>query len=381
MKLMDRGLEVNFSNDTAEIYRKDNNEVITVGERLGDHLIIYMIPSRKVSINECKNTYVNSKLDNEEINKFSDNIEDKWHHRLGHVNNKHMQRLIKENLVTGIKDRELEEVNCESCKTCKLPRKTHKSIDYEQSNKILELLHIDVCGPMPVESIGSSRYILLIVDNYYGMYFTYFLKNKSDVFHTLIIFKEKCSNVLSKRIKCIRTDNGRELINNEFREFTNREGIEHQKTVPYNPESNEKVERRNRVILEHARTLLYESRLPLTFLAEAVAYVTHAANLTSRKNKIKTPYELWYNKITNISYLKTFGCIAYYHIPKNVRNKLQPSGKKAIMVGYSRERVGYRLFDLKDKIIFEERNVIFNEHIKGSYFLNECIRDDTDCIN
>jgi len=342
-----------------------------------------MIPLREVSSNECKSTYVNNKLDilNEETNEFSKNIEDKWHRRLGHINNKYMQRLIKENLATGIKDRELKEVNCESCKTCKLPRKTHKSIDYEQSNEILELLHIDVCGPMPVESIGGSRYILLIVDDYSGMYFTYFLKNKSDVLHTLIIFKEKCNNVLGKRIKCIRTDNGREFINNEFREFTNREGIEHQKTVPYNPESNGKVERGNRVILERARTLLHESRLPLTFWAEAVAYVTHAANLTPRKNKIKTPYELWYNKIPNVSYLKTFGCIAYYHIPKNARNKLQPSGKKAIMVGYSRERVGYRLFDLKDRSIREERNVIFDEHIKGSCFLNERKRDENDYRN
>jgi len=135
--------------------------------------------------------------------------------------------------------------------------------------------------------------------------------------------------VLGKRIKGIRTDNGREFINNEFCEFTNREDIKHQKIVSYNPESNGKVERGNRVTLERARTLLHESRLLLTFWAEAVAYVTHAANLTSRKNKIKTPYVLWYNKIPNISHLKTFGCIAYYHIPKNARNKLQSSGKKS----------------------------------------------------
>jgi len=205
MKLMDRGLEVNFSKDTAEICRKNNSKIVAVGEQLGDHLIIYMTPLREVRINECQNTYINSKLDtlNEETNKFSENIEDKWHRRLGHVNNKYIQRLIKENLVTGIKDRELKEINCESCKTCKLSRKTHKSIDYEQSNEISELLHIDVCGSMSVESIGGSRYILLIVDDYSSMYFTYFLKNKSDVLHMLITFKEKCNNVLGKRIKCI----------------------------------------------------------------------------------------------------------------------------------------------------------------------------------
>jgi len=154
----------------------------------------------------------------------------------------------------------------------------------------------------------------------------------SSILTTLIIFKEKYNNVLGKKIKCVRTDNGREFINNEFHEFTNREDIEHQKTVPYNPENNGKIERRNRVILERACTLLYEGILSLTFRVEAIAYVTHAANLTSRKNKIKTLYELWYNKIPNISYLKTFGCITYYHILKNARNKLQPSGKKAIMV-------------------------------------------------
>jgi len=79
----------------------------------------------------------------------------------------------------------------------------------------LRLLHIDVCESMLIESIGGSRYTLLIVD-YSGMYFIYFLKNKSDVLHMFfIIFKEKCNNVLDRKIKYIRIDNDREFINNE----------------------------------------------------------------------------------------------------------------------------------------------------------------------
>lgn len=204
-------------------------------------------------------------------------------------------------------------------------------------------------------------YVLLIVDDYSGMYFTYFLKNKSETLSIFQIFSQKCENILGKNIKCIRTDNGIEFSNNKFREFTGIKGIEHQKTVPYNPESNGKVERGNKVMLERARTLLYESGLPSSFWAEAVAYVAHTANLTPRKNKSKTPYEIWNGKVPNISYLRTFGCITYYHVPKNLRNKLQPSGKKAIMLGYSWERVGYRLFDLERQIIIEERNVSFDE--------------------
>lgn len=155
--------------------------------------------------------------------------------------------------------------------------------------------------------------------------------------------------------------------------YLDKEGIEHQKTVPYNPESNGKVERGNRVILERTRTLIYESGLPLKFWAEAAAYMTHTANLTPRKNKIKTPYELYYGKVPNVSYLRTFGCTAYYHIPKNMRAKLDPTGRKAIMIGYSRERVGYRLFDIEHKVIVENRNVAFDETQKGSYHLGNAI--------
>lgn len=109
----------------------------------------------------------------------------------------------------------------------------------------------------------------------------------------------------------------------------------------------------------------------MTFWAEAVAYVTHTSNLTPRKDKAKTPYEIWHGKVPNVSYLRTFGCVAYYHIPKNLRNKLQPSGKRAIMLGYSRDRVAYRLLDIGSTTIIEERNVKFDELIKGSQYLKE----------
>lgn len=182
--------------------------------------------------------------------------------------------------------------------------------------------------------------------------------------------------ILGKKIKRIRTDNGTEFVNSQFKEVTEKEGIEHQKTVPYNPESNGKIERGNRVILERARTLLYESGLPLTFWADAIAYVTHTANITPRKNWAKTPFEYYYGRVSNVSYLRTFECTAFYHIQKGMRNKLQPSDRKAIMVGYSRERKAYRLFDIERGSIVEERNVSFIENQKGSYNLKREKKDE-----
>lgn len=94
-----------------------------------------------------------------------------------------------------------------ACKTCKLSRKSHKTVIYDQSTQLLELLHMDVCGPMPVESMGNARYVLLIIDDYSGMYFTYFLKNKSEILTMFRNLKERYENMLGKNIKSIRCDN------------------------------------------------------------------------------------------------------------------------------------------------------------------------------
>lgn len=360
-KLIKRGLKVSFANNEITIYQ-GNGKVITTGNKFEDQFVVNMMP-----VKSDEHVYNTTGASN---NRFSDDLASIWHRRLGHINKDYMRRLMKEKMVTGIGSVSLD-ISCDACQTCKLSRRPHESVKYKQSNDILELLHMDICGPMPVQSIGGSRYILLIVDDYSGMYFTYFLRHKSDAFDMFQVLKEKCKNILGKGIKRIRTDNGTEFINSRFQELTRTEGIEHQRTVPYNPESNGKVERGNRVILERTRTLLYESGLPLTFWAEAAACATYIANVTPRKDQIKTPFELCYGKLPNVSYFRTFGCVAVYHVFKGARNKLQPSGKKAIMVGYSRERVAYRLYDIERNVVFEERNVVFNETHKGCYYLKK----------
>lgn len=290
--------------------------------------LVQMTPVIENDVYECNNTYNGIERNKITYDDSDKDINKIWHRRLAHMNNKYMQRLTRENIVIGIKDR-LKDINCEACKTCKLSRRPHRSVIHDQSKEMLDLVYLDLYGPMPVESIGGARYILLIIDDYSNMYFTYFLKNKSDTFHMFQVFKEKCKNMLGgKSIKHIRTDNGTEFINNHFKEMTEREEIEHQKTVPYNPENNGKVERGNRVILERTRTLLFESGLLLKFWAEAIVYVTqHVLQTTPRKNKIKTSFEYCHGRAPNVNYLRTFGCTAFYHINiRNIRNKLQPSG-------------------------------------------------------
>ncbi|GFT68723.1 retrovirus-related Pol polyprotein from transposon TNT 1-94 [Trichonephila clavipes] len=99
----------------------------------------------------------------------------------------------------------------------------------------------------------------------------------------------KYENLTEKRIKKIRTDNGLEFVNEQLDTYLANSGIFHEKSIPYNSESNGKAERANRVLLERARSLLYESKLPLKFWAEAINCSTQVSNVTPRKGKEKNP--------------------------------------------------------------------------------------------
>ncbi|GFX65843.1 retrovirus-related Pol polyprotein from transposon TNT 1-94 [Trichonephila clavipes] len=171
----------------------------------------------------------------------------------------------------------------------------------------------------------------------------------------------KYENLTDKRIKKIRTDNRLEFVNEQLDTYLANSGIFHEKTIPYNSESNSKTERANRVLLERARSLLYESKLPLKFWAEAINCSTQVSNVTPRKGKEKIPLEIWTGNKPKLNYLKKFGCVAYFHVPKVLR----------IMLGYARERRGYRIYDIKNQKVIEERSVKFNEYLKGSNYLGE----------
>ncbi|GFW14543.1 retrovirus-related Pol polyprotein from transposon TNT 1-94 [Trichonephila clavipes] len=183
--------------------------------------------------------------------------------------------------------------------------------------------------------------------------------------------RSKYENLTDKRIKNLRTDNGLEFVNEQLDTYLVNSGIFHEKTIPYNSESNGKAERANRVLLGRPGSLLYESKLPLKFWAEAINCSTQVSNVTPRKGKEKIPLEIWTGNKRKLNYLKKFGCVAYFHVPKVLRNKFEVPGRRGIMLGYARERRGYRIYDIKNKKVIEERSVKFNEYLKGSNYLGE----------
>ncbi|GFU44249.1 retrovirus-related Pol polyprotein from transposon TNT 1-94 [Trichonephila clavipes] len=139
----------------------------------------------------------------------------------------------------------------------------------------------------------------------------------------------KYENLTDKRIKKIRTDNGLEFVNEQLDTYLANSGIFHEKTIPYNSESNGKAERANRVLLERARSLLYESKLPLKFWAEAISCSTQVSNVTPRKGKEKIPLEIWTGEIGN----ETWDIDSFFEVSPE-RNEINQNTEDGVLYNF-----------------------------------------------
>ncbi|GKE70654.1 retrovirus-related pol polyprotein from transposon TNT 1-94 [Tanacetum coccineum] len=138
--------------------------------------------------------------------------------------------------------------------------------------EVLHTLHMDLCGPMRVQSIKGKKYILVIVDDYSRFTWVKFLRSKDETPEFVINFLKQMQVCLNKTVRFIRIDNGTEFINQVISEYYEGVGIFHQKSVPRTPQQNGVVERRNRTLVEAARTMMIFSKAPM-FLWEAAVVI------------------------------------------------------------------------------------------------------------
>ncbi|MCO5597177.1 hypothetical protein L7F22_051253 [Adiantum nelumboides] len=194
----------------------------------------------------------------------------------------------------------------------------------------------------------------------FGFCWVYPLKAKSDVFAIFQHYVSMVENETGYKVQTLRTDRGGEYMSGAFKDFLGKKGIKHQCTMPYTPQQNGVAERKNRSLMEMARCMLKAKNLPHKLWMEAVACAAHVLNrCPTRALKTITPYESWYDRKPSISYLRVFGCLAYAHIPQQLRGKLDDKAVKCIFVEYSSGSKGYRLYNLATNKIFESRDVIF----------------------
>ncbi|GJR01654.1 retrotransposon protein, putative, ty1-copia subclass, partial [Tanacetum coccineum] len=224
-----------------------------------------------------------------------------WHYRLAHISKKHIENLQQEGLLKSTYNESFDQ--CMSCLSGKMTRKPflHRT---EKATDLLGIIHTDVCGPLRHVSRQGASYFITFTDDYSLYGYVYLLKHKHKVFETFKVFKNEVENQLGKTIKALRSDRGGEYISQEYKDYLKACGIVQQLTPPYTPQHNGMFERRNRTLLDRVRSMMNLTTLPLSFWDYALESATCILNMVPTKKVDKTPYELWFGKVSNLSYLK-----------------------------------------------------------------------------
>jgi hypothetical protein len=298
------------------------------------------------------------------ISKASFDESSLWHRRMCHMNFKNMNKLVKNGLVRGLPQKEfISHDHCVDCLKGKQHKISFKLKDINSIHSILHLLHMDLFGPTHVQSLGKKSYCLVITDDFSRYTWVFFLGTKDETGEILRSFITRIENKIEKKVKVIRCDNGTEFKNELMNRFCEEKGIERQYSAPRTPQQNGVAERRNRTLIEAARSMLADSKFPITFWAEAVNTACYVQNrVLIVKSETKTPYELVHKGKPLISFLKPFGCPCTVLNTKEHLGKFDSKVDEGFFVGYSTQSKAFRIYNTKTRIVEESVNVTFNEN-------------------
>lgn len=298
---------------------------------------------------------------------YTENCQHLWHRHLGHRDWTAAERLVKENLATGMQVSDCGlRLKCEVCMEGKLARSPFPAVTERKSTGILDIVHTDLCGPMKTTTPSGNRYVMHIIDDFSRFTVTYLLKNKWEAAENIKEYVRWVETLYGQKPKVIRSDGGGEFDNKELRNFYRAEGIKPQFTTPYSPQQNGVAERKNRSLTEMATCMLLDSGLEKRFWGEATLTATYLQNRLPSRSIQKTPYELWWGRKPALGHLKVFGSEAFVHIPETKRGKMNGKARKLTFVGYSMEHKGYRFVDPATDQITVSRDARFLELGNGT---------------
>jgi len=352
-KIQDTGAQVEFSSGTCKVY-KNSKLLFEAGCRSG----LYMI--RDISKPSKHTALVTKPTETAQL----------WHQRFGHLGYTGLAQLVKDHMVSGMNVRadEFEQAGKEVCQPCvqakqaRLPFPTSTTT----TKQTMELVHMDVCGPMPVQSPGGSRYFATFLDDYSKFSAVVPVNNKSDVPEVVKRTIKQLETQTGHQLKAVRTDRGGEYLNHSLLSYFASKGVLHQTTAPYTPEQNGAAERLNRTLMERVRAMLLNASLQPELWAEAVVTANYIRNRSPTSKSAKTPWECLTGNKPDVSGMRVFGTRAFVMVPKELRRKLDPVSEPGIFVGYSASSKAYRvLLDGTNKVV-ESRDVVFDETARSN---------------
>ncbi|KAJ9535862.1 hypothetical protein OSB04_un000976 [Centaurea solstitialis] len=248
---------------------------------------------------------------------------------------------------------------CEIYVQAKMKRKTFPKI--ERNSEILELVHSDIYELNGVITRGGCRHFITFIDDHSKFTYVYLMKTKDQAFDMFKIYKSMVETQKGKKLKILRSDRGGEYFPTNFTSFCEDHGLIHQVSAPYRPQQNGVEERKNGVLVDMVNAMLVNSSLLLDLWGEALLTACHVHNRVPSKKLKQSPYEIWKERKPNLSYLRVWGCLAYYKAPDPKKTKLGPRALKSVFLRYAENSKAYRLLDLDSNVIVESRDIDFFE--------------------
>ncbi|GJR43554.1 putative ribonuclease H-like domain-containing protein [Tanacetum coccineum] len=237
-------------------------------------------------------------------------------------------------------------------------------------SKPLHMLHMDLFGPTNVKSLMKKSYCLVVTDDFSRFSWVFFLATKDETSGILKTFIIEIENQLDQKVKVIRSDNGTEFKNSIMNQFCEMKGIKREFSIARTPQQNGVAERKNKTLIEAARTMLVDSKLPTTFWTEAVntaCYVLNRVLVIKPHNKI--PYELIRGRPPLIDFMKPFGCPVTILNTRDHLGKFDGKADEGYFVRYSVVSKAMRVFNKRTRIVEETLNIRFLENttnVKGN---------------
>ena len=291
-----------------------------------------------------------------------------WHARLGHVNFKALKMLVEKNMAAGVPMVDHPEQVCHGCLAGKQTRSSFPRSTSFRAEKPLQLVYVDLCGPISPPTPAGNKYFMLLVDDHRRWMDVSMLKCKDQAVDVFVRYKAEMQNQTGEKIKMLRSDRGGEFLSKLFAGVCEEARIKRQMTAPYTPQQNGLVERRNRSIMEMARSMLKSMKLPGKFWGEAVRHAVYLLNrLPTRPMGEKTPFEAMNGRKPRLGHLKVFGCLAHAKQTTPHLKKLEDRSQKLVYFGVEEGSKAHRLYDPVQNKIVVSRDTVFEEAVSWDW--------------
>ena len=354
--------------DAGGTYRSDagvlklavkTGTVIATGRKIHNHLYKMMVRVSDKRQNEEPSQALTNKYQIFLSEGSPENWET-WHRRFGHVSYTGLQTLLNKNLVLGFNvDTHTPKPDCVACMEAKQFEEPYNKAVTRQT-KPGELTHIDLWGKYEVKSINGHQYYILFIDDASRYMMLRFLKGKNEAAQAVKDYMTHL-DTHGRTPRAMRTDRGKEFVNDALQTWCQTKGIENQLTAPYSPSQNGVAERANRTLVELARAMMNAQSIPEFLWEHAIDHAAYIRNRSyTRTLEGETPYELWHGTKPSVAHLREFGTPVWVLLQGQAeQRKILPKSKKRLYVGHEDGPQAIKYYNAEVRKVLTSRNYRF----------------------